>query len=265
MHDRRGSGPPVVLLHGLASTHRWWDLVIRRLPRRRVLCWDHRGHGQSAVTGGYRVEALAEDAAAVLDQRGLHGCVVAGHSMGAAVALQLAVRRPDLVSGVCCVEGGLPDPRILFGDHWNTAHAVMRNDRRTEPTASTLAAWARGAGLPEAALPAVLANYQPAREPGRLRLRLDRGAETGLAYSLWCQQPATLLAAINAPVTAVMARPKHSGQLHRLQAALCSTMTRSGRQVRVVWLDGGHHLPLQHPARIAGIIKDLADRAQSGS
>ena len=140
----------MVLLHGLASTHRWWDFVIRHLPRRRVLRWDHRGHGQSTASGAYRIETLAGDAAAILDQRGLRGCVVAGHSMGAAVALQLAARRPDLVAGVCCVEGGVPDPHVLFGDDWNTAHAVMRNDRRIEPTAAILAAWARGAALPDA-------------------------------------------------------------------------------------------------------------------
>jgi len=251
-----------VLLHGLASTRRWWDLVTAELPWRRVVRWDHRGHGQSAAPPGrYRLEVLAADAATILDLAGVRRCVVAGHSMGAAVALQLAARRPDLVAGICCVEGGLADPKILFGRDWPAARTAMQIDRRTEPTRAVLAAWTRGTGLPDTALAAVLANYRPAgSHPDRLRLRLDRRHEETLAHSLWCQTPAELLNAVGVPVTVVTARPADSQQAELYRAALHSTLTRAGRSVTQVWISGGHELPLQHPQQIAAAIAGLADQ-----
>jgi pimeloyl-ACP methyl ester carboxylesterase len=260
--DQPGVDPPVVLLHGLASTHRWWELVAARLAGRRVVRWDHRGHGlSSAPSSGYSVEVLAEDAAALLDALQLTRCVVVGHSMGAGVALQVAAQRPDLVSGVCCVEGGLPDPQLLFGPTWPTARPVMCIDRRIMPTAEILARWAQGIGLPDDALAAVLANYQPSGQgTRRLRLRLTPQRETELAYSVWSQRPSALLAQISAPVMAVMARPADPTQGARQHRALQRTLDVSGRTVSQTWIGGSHELPLEQPRLVAEAIAGLAQR-----
>src|SRR5947209_19132566 len=86
-----GSGEPVVLLHGLASTHRWWDLVVPHLPGYRVVRFDLRGHGAStAPPDGYGLDRLAADTVAVLDALDLDRVVLAGHSLGAALALRVA-------------------------------------------------------------------------------------------------------------------------------------------------------------------------------
>ncbi|MET7391894.1 alpha/beta hydrolase [Dactylosporangium sp. NPDC005572] len=271
--EQFGQGPPVVLLHGLASTHRWFDLVTEQLAGRRVLRPDHRGHGQSSTPpGGYTVETLATDTADLLTTRGGGPWIVAGHSLGAAVALRLTAERPDLVAGLCLIEGGVYDPRVLFGANWWDAQYTMRLDRRIAPTPAMLAAWARGSGLPDAAVPALLANYRP--DPattdtmdasdmpgtaggGRVRLRLAANHEIHLARSLWCQNPAALLARVDAPTLAVLARPADRAAFAARRRALQRTLDRSGRTIATQWVDGDHDLPLQAADQVAAAVTTL--------
>ncbi|MER7283762.1 alpha/beta hydrolase [Dactylosporangium sp. NPDC000244] len=256
-----------MLLHGLASTHRWWDLVTRRLPGRRIIAVDHRGHGQSSTPpGGYTIAALAADTATVLDTLHVRQAVIAGHSLGAAVALHLAADRPDLTGGLCLVDGGIYDPKQLFGDSWWDAQHAMRLDRRIAPTAAMLTAWAHGRGLPGDAVPALLANYQPTpastprRGGGGLRLAVEH--ERHLAHSLWHTDPAALLPRITAPVTAILARPGDPVAAGQHLRAARHTLDRTPRTVTVHWIGGSHDLPLEHPAHVAGTIHDLTTRLE---
>ncbi|WP_432973542.1 alpha/beta fold hydrolase [Dactylosporangium sp. CA-233914] len=259
------AGPPVVLLHGLASTHRWWDLVADRLPGLRLIRFDHRGHGQSSTPpSGYTVDAFTNDAAAVLDALATGPCVIAGHSLGATIALELAARRPDLVARLCLVDGGVYSPQILFGASWWEAQYRMLLNRRIAPTPAMLAAWARGHGLPAAAVPALLANYQPdpttaPDHPGPVGLRLAVEHEIQAARSLWRHDPAAALAATAAPTVAVLARPRDPAAAATHLQALLHTFDRAGRIVPVRWVDGGHDLPLEQPEHVAASITHLAD------
>ncbi|MFG2045535.1 alpha/beta fold hydrolase [Dactylosporangium sp. NPDC048998] len=263
------AGLPVVLLHGLASTHRWWDLVAERLPGRCLIRFDHRGHGQSSTPpSGYTVDAFAGDAAALLDALATGPCVFAGHSLGATVALELAARRPDLVAGLCLVDGGIYDPHILFGSTWWEAQYRMLLNRRIAPTPAMLTAWARGHGLPPAAVPALLANYQPGsttapdhHRPAGLRLAVEH--EIQAARSLWRHDPAATLAATAAPTIAVLARPEDPAAAATHLQALLHTLDRAGRIVPVRWVDGGHDLPLEQPGHVAAAITRLAGTVQA--
>jgi pimeloyl-ACP methyl ester carboxylesterase len=103
---RRGSGPPVVLVHGANGT--WQDFpadLIADLSRdHTVLTIDRPGHGWSGAPRGPL--GLAENAAALLAllraQRA-RGATLVGHSYGAAVALRAALEAPDLVSHVVAI------------------------------------------------------------------------------------------------------------------------------------------------------------------
>ncbi|MDX6226038.1 MAG: lipase, partial [Frankiales bacterium] len=106
-----GSGRPVVLLHGLASQRRFWDLVVRRLAGLPVLALDARGHGDSdQPEAGYDLETVAADVVAATRAAGIERACVVGHSWGGAVALTMAARHPELVEAVVAIDGGFVQP-----------------------------------------------------------------------------------------------------------------------------------------------------------
>ena len=90
-HVRRGSGPPLVLIHGIGSQWQMWQPVLDRVAREReVVALDLPGFGESAELGAPpTVEALAGAVAEFLDGLGLAGAHAAGNSLGGAVALAL--------------------------------------------------------------------------------------------------------------------------------------------------------------------------------
>ncbi len=256
-----GTGEPVVLLHGLASTHRWWDLVAQRLTGLRVVRFDHRGHGDSASPrDGYDLEHLAADTLAVFDALDLGRAVLAGHSLGAGVALRVAAARPERVAALACVDGGVYDPRVLFGADWARARTAMVRPRRGRVTAAVLRAWLAGTDLPAAALPAVLANYTEAGPDGVLGLRLAARHEEELAFDLWRQDPVPLLQAVRAPVLAVVARQGDPREDVPRGASIARARAVLGSLLTVRWLDGGHELPLHRPEQVAEALSGLAAR-----
>jgi pimeloyl-ACP methyl ester carboxylesterase len=107
-----GEGVPVLLLHGLASSRRFWDLVVPGLAGLRVVALDQRGHGDSErPSGPYDGATVAADALTALDALGLSRAVVVGHSWGASTALRLAATAPERVLAVVAVDGGLGSAR----------------------------------------------------------------------------------------------------------------------------------------------------------
>jgi pimeloyl-ACP methyl ester carboxylesterase len=119
-----GDGPPIVLLHGFASTKEvnWvapgWVEALTRAGR-RAIALDNRGHGASTKfydPERYDSTLMAEDVRALLDHLRLLEADVMGYSMGARIAAYLALTHPDRVHklilgglGIRLVEGvGLP-------------------------------------------------------------------------------------------------------------------------------------------------------------
>ena len=92
-HDRTGSGPPLVLVHGIGSRRGVWKPVVPLLARERdVLTVDLPGFGESAMLTGEQptVEALARALAGWWGELGIVRPHVAGNSLGGGISLELA-------------------------------------------------------------------------------------------------------------------------------------------------------------------------------
>jgi pimeloyl-ACP methyl ester carboxylesterase len=105
-----GAGRPVVLIPGLFGSAYAYRNVVPDLTAagRRAITIEILGTGASArpAKADYSLAAQAQRVAAVLDTLGVKGAIVVAHSLGGAVALRLAVERPDLVAGLVSLEGG---------------------------------------------------------------------------------------------------------------------------------------------------------------
>jgi pimeloyl-ACP methyl ester carboxylesterase len=97
-YEVEGSGEPLVLIPGTGQGGGIWTNQIAAF-RERYLCIaiDNRGAGQSEVTDtGYTIPQMAADAIALLDQIGIERAHLCGQSMGALIAQEVAIERPDL-------------------------------------------------------------------------------------------------------------------------------------------------------------------------
>lgn len=106
-YDRVGNGSPLLLVHAGIADRRMWDDVMPALARRhQVVRVDLRGFGDTPKPDG--PFAHAADVTAVLEALGIATAHLCGVSMGAGVAVDLALARPELVDRIVLVAPGLP-------------------------------------------------------------------------------------------------------------------------------------------------------------
>ena len=113
-YEERGAGPDtIVFAHGLLWSGRMFDAQVASLSGRfRCVTFDFRGQGRSEVTaGGYDMDTLADDAAALIEALGCAPCHFVGLSMGGFIAMRLAARRPELIRSLVLMETSAdPEP-----------------------------------------------------------------------------------------------------------------------------------------------------------
>jgi pimeloyl-ACP methyl ester carboxylesterase len=127
-HQRRGAGPPLVLIHGIGSQWQVWEPVLDGLSASRdVIALDLPGFGESLPLDREvpTVAALARAVAAFVADLGLERPAVAGNSLGGAVALELG--RMGAVCSVCALSP------FGFGRGWETTlgRFMLRSTRLT--------------------------------------------------------------------------------------------------------------------------------------
>jgi 3-oxoadipate enol-lactonase len=135
--------PAVLLVHPLGVTHRLWDGTVAALrDRYRVVRYDVRGHGGSAVPPGpYTLGQMADDARALLDGLGLEVVHFVGMSMGGCIAMAFALAHPDRVrSLVLCDTTACYGPAVQ--PMWDDRIRVAETSGMTpELVERTMAIW----------------------------------------------------------------------------------------------------------------------------
>src|SRR4051795_5915654 len=103
-----GSGPVIVLVHGITSTSATWERVMPALAKRfTVIAPDLLGHGQSAKPrGDYSLGAYASGIRDLLIALGHERATFVGHSLGGGIAMQLAYQFPEQCERLVLVASG---------------------------------------------------------------------------------------------------------------------------------------------------------------
>jgi pimeloyl-ACP methyl ester carboxylesterase len=165
-YDERGEGPPLLVVHGMASDAAAWAPALDALAEAgaRAIAYDRRGYGASGAPEPYAattVQEQAEDAGALLLALAAAPALLVGEGFGALVVLELLVRRPELARAAVVVD----PPLHAFVPEATMALAVERE----------LLEQALRAGGPAAAVRAWLGD-------GADPVRADRAAAAQLGF-----------------------------------------------------------------------------------
>lgn len=266
--DWGGEGRALVLLHGLASNARIWDLTAPHLTSRfRVIALDQRGHGLSDKPDeGYTFGEVSGDLAALIQALALERPLIVGHSWGGNVAVQFAADRPQELCGAVLVDGGILELSAMPGMTWERAQEMMAPPPLDGMKLSAFLQAARG--WPELGSlwndqvqEIVLANFEVA-DDGTIQPRLSRDRHLKILRALWEQRPSQLWEKVRSPVLLV---PAARDSPERRNAMWMESKRRAIEValqklpgVRVLWMeDTIHDVPLERPRELAGAVAEF--------
>jgi pimeloyl-ACP methyl ester carboxylesterase len=150
-YEIHGTRQPLVVLHGAYMTIELMGKLVSGLAAsRQVIAVEFQGHGHTAadIDRSITYEHLADDTAALLRHLGIGSADVYGYSLGGGVALQVAIRHPELVRKLVIVsashtsEGMYPEvlaaieqitPELFDGTPWRQAYDRTAPSRRRSP------------------------------------------------------------------------------------------------------------------------------------
>jgi pimeloyl-ACP methyl ester carboxylesterase len=234
--EERGSGPPLVLVHGLGGSTAIWQKVADPLAERhRVIAYDLRGLGRSrAAEPAGSLGILTGDLRLLLDRLGLDRVALLGHSLGGAVALAFAAQHAERVSAVV----GVAAPSVSPEEQ--RAHLAERAATALRDGMEPIAALHVERGLPEA-----FRDAHPG-DVGVYRSIIAAGDPIG--YAALCGVIADLdlsghLGTVRAPVLLVQ------GELDAIVPAPAARVTAAAIDgCRYHELEGcGHVVPFERP------------------
>jgi 3-oxoadipate enol-lactonase len=238
-YEEAGSGPSVVLVHGLGGTLAIWEHVTPALAEGfRVVAYDLRGSGSSErPPGPWSLDDLVADLGRVIDAHGLAPTALVGHSMAGGIALAYAARHPENVRAVVGV-GAVTELADAARDGMRQRAATVRAEGMvatavTVATAGTAPSWREAE--PEAW--ERFRDLLAANDPEAYALQAEVVAEIDVSGEL---------AGIRCPVLLV------AGELDAPSPpALNEANARTIKQARFVELaDCGHIVPLEQPQQL---------------
>jgi pimeloyl-ACP methyl ester carboxylesterase len=242
-YERRGTGAPLVLLHGYPLDHHLWDDVAPLLEDTfDLILPDLRGFGgSSTVDSFYTMEDMASDIAALLDQLGIEEAAIVGHSMGGYMALAFARLYPKRVTGLGLVASQvLADPPDRKEGRYKSAAEVA--DKGIGSVVATMTPkFTSNARLQEIARQS-MERQQPAAYIGALKAMAERVDST------------PLLSSFNFPVVLV-----HGDADSLIPVDRAREVKAAIPNAHLVEISGAGHVPMmESPEKTAEALKHLA-------
>ncbi len=264
-----GGEPGILLVHGLSNTAWSWTPVARKLrATRRVVAMDLRGHGLSdAPTEGYDGATFAGDVLAVAEGSGLLATaedrvVLAGHGFGAIVAAWAAAEMGERCAGLVLVDGGWESIEEASGvdvDEFlrglDEPPEVMRSMTAylADREAFDPATW--DADQQQAARATVVETHAGKVVPSTRPHALEASVRAMFRYD-----PLETLAAVTAPVVALVAGVDETGARAAALADASAARARAGRsRIQAASFDRvGHNLMRYRPDAVSAAILSVA-------
>jgi len=270
--DKSWRGQPVLMLHGLASNARIWELVAPHLLTRGYfpIALDQRGHGLTdKPDGDYGFDVFTRDLATFIDVCNIERPILIGHSWGAMVVLDYASRikvGPRAPRGIILVDGGLTQLDDVPGATWESTR-----DRLTPP---------KLAGMPLADFMTRIQNgaagWVPSDEAiniilGNFQIRADETIAPNLSFenhmkivrAMWDFKTYDRFAALLCPALSISARPLNptgpSAEFLSLKERGAARIQSVQPKARIEWMDDTiHDIPLHKPEALAKLIAEFA-------
>lgn len=241
-YERRGTGSPLVLLHGYPLDHHLWDDVAPLLVDTfDLIIPDLRGFGESStVDSFYAMEDFASDIAALLDQLEIQKTAIVGHSMGGYVALAFARLYPERLSGLALVSSQVSAdaPDRKEGRYKSAAEVADKGIGSV--VASMTPKFTSNPKLQEFAHES-MERQQPAAYIGALKAMAERVDST------------PLLSSINVPVVLV-----HGDADQLIPIERAREVKTALRDAYLVEISGAGHMPMmEDPQKTAEALKHL--------
>jgi pimeloyl-ACP methyl ester carboxylesterase len=258
-------GEPVLALHGWLDNAASFSQLAPRLSGRRVVALDFPGHGHSdhrpAAARYHFIDYVADTLDAIVAM-GWERCSLLGHSLGGAVASILAGAAPERVDRLVLVEalGPLPardgEAPGQFARGWHGLRAMA--DKRLPVHAdleAAVEARVRASGMSRAAArPIIERGLRPEGEG--FTWRTDPRLTVPSLQRLGESQVREYLSAIEAPVLLVAAGRYHDA----IDRQLLRERVQCVRSLELCTLGGSHHLHLDDPDSVAGLVRPFLAR-----
>lgn len=258
------------MLHGLSSNARYWDRTAVRLPHRRVVALDQRGHGRTGsatrtpvLPDGYAMRELLMDAELVITELALGTPVVVGHSWGAAIALELVARHPGSSSGLVFIDGPIQGVANVL--RWEEVEDLMQpplpsytslDEAIADSKADFRSAWDRDLA------PFVDSRVMPDGE--RWILTMTSPIRRELLRGLYESRPEQLWALVRVPA-AVLVATHSMARISRSTEAGIARLQQVAPAIEVKRFETPHDIPLYAPEEVAQEVEAVARLASPGA
>lgn len=260
--------PPVLALHGWLDNAASFDRLAPLLPGLHLVAVDLAGHGHSGhrpVGSAYHLVDAVADVLAVADALGWPRFALLGHSLGAIIASLVPAVAPERVERVVLLEGFGPWSQTPEDTPRHLAEALAQEARwvgtapRTFPSLDA-AVLVRVVGSDlDNGHARLLVERATEAVAGGVRFRHDQRLRAQARLRMTEEQVRAFLAAIPCPVLAVRAHPGWEFDEGEVTARLAVIP-----QLERVDVEGGHHVHLSHPERVAPAMRAfLLDPAQA--